>query len=258
MDEYLAFAKDLARQAGVIMLEHFKVGVEREMKSDATPVTIADKKINKLVIDSVASAFPGHSVLGEEENSDANNTEYIWVCDPIDGTIAYTLGIPTNLFSLALVHNGESILGILYDPYTERLYEATKSNGAYLNGSKIRVNSEVSPPGFITLPFMQYGITDTAALAKDVISAGFRCFSVCSVTYESMLVASGQTVATIFSGKTPWDIAAVKIIVEEAGGTVTDLYGNEQKYDQPIAGAIVSNGVQHNQLVALIKKHITA
>ncbi|HSX42465.1 MAG TPA: inositol monophosphatase [Candidatus Saccharimonadales bacterium] len=256
MDQYLTFAKDLAYKAGDIMLEHFKPGVGREVKSDDTPVTVADTTINKLVIDSVAEVFPEHSVLGEEESSSAADTEYIWVCDPIDGTIPYTIGIPTNLFSLALVHNGISVLGVLYDPYSKRMYEAVKSRGALLNGETIHVSNELTPQGYISLPGMQYGLTNTAELVRDAITSGMRSFSLCCITYESALIANGQIVGAIFPGKTPWDIAAVKIIVEEAGGMVTDLYGNEQRYDKPITGAVVSNGHMHARLVDLAKRHI--
>lgn len=258
IDSYLVFAKDLAYQAGDIMRANFKPGVASETKSDMTPVTIADTQINKMVIDAVAEKFPDHSVMGEEESSTTQNTEYLWVCDPIDGTIPYTLGIPANMFSLALVHNGESILGVLYDPYTDRLYEAVKGNGAFMNGQKIRVNQEVAPKGYITMPTMQYGLTNNADMVHDAITMGIRSFSVCCVTYEAMLIANGQITGAIFPGNTPWDIAACKVIVEEAGGVVTNLDGEEQKYDCPIRGAVMSNGVMHDELVALAQRNLVA
>lgn len=256
MEEYLDFAKNLALRAGDSMLEYFKPGIARDIKSDATPVTVADTTINKMVIDAVAENFPSHSVMGEEESSGATATEYIWVCDPIDGTIPYTLGIPTNMFSIALVRNGESVLGVLYDPYTKRMFTAVKGSGAQLNGEKIRVNNEVAPMGYVTLPTMQYGMTNTANLVADAIQTGIRSFSLCCITYEAMLVASGQITGVVFPGKTPWDIAAVKVIVEEAGGKVTDLYGNDQLYDRAIKGAVVSNSRMHDELVALVSKHV--
>lgn len=258
MDHYLKFAKDLAKQAGEIMLEHFKLGVEKEIKSDLTPVTIADNKINQLVIDAVAEKFPKHSVLGEEDSSDSTDTEYIWVCDPIDGTIPYTLGIPINMFSLALVKDGISVLGVLYDPYMDRMFEAVKDGPALLNGQPIKVNDLLPPHGYVTMPSQQYGVTNASNLVKQAMDNGIRGFSLCCVVYESMLVASGQIAGVIFPGKTPWDIAAVKVIVEAAGGKVTDLYGKEQRYDQPIAGAIVSNGAVHDQLVKLLDGNIQA
>jgi fructose-1,6-bisphosphatase/inositol monophosphatase family enzyme len=257
MEEYLIFAKQLAERAGTIMLDHFKFGVEHETKADATPVTLADTQINTMVIDAVTAKYPEHSVMGEEESSDTSGTEYIWVCDPIDGTIPFTLGIPTSMFSLALVHNGVPMVGVLYDPYSKRMFEAVKGQGAFLNGEKIQVNTETPPQGYVALPAMQYGLTNTAGLVGDAIQSGIRALSLCCATYEAMLVAGGQIVASVFPGKTPWDIAAVKVIVEEAGGMVTDLHGNDQRYDQPINGAVVSNGVVHSQFVELVEKHLS-
>lgn len=256
MNDYLDFAKDLAYRAGDIMLEHFQVGVAKQIKSDATPVTEADIAINKLVIDSVAGKFPGHTVMGEEDSSTSEHAEYVWVCDPIDGTIPYTLGVPTNMFSLALVRDGVSIVGVLYDPHSKRMYEATIESKTLLNGQPIQINTEGLPQGYVAMPLMQYGITDTAALVQDAVSSGLRSLSFCSTTYEAALVASGQISGAVFPGVSPWDIAAVKVIVEGAGGKVTDVFGNEQRYDKPIKGAISSNGVVHDQLVALVSKYV--
>src|SRR6185369_16230217 len=120
MDEYLQFARGLADQAGAIMLEHFQVGVAKRDKAEAdnTPVTIADTQINRLVIEAVRAKHPTHAVIGEEESHPADGVEFTWVCDPIDGTIPYTMGIPTNLFSLALVDGeGQPVVAVVYDPY---------------------------------------------------------------------------------------------------------------------------------------------
>lgn len=257
MEEYLTFAKQLAEQAGAIMLEHFKLGVEHEAKADATPITVADTTINTMVIDAVAAAYPNHTVLGEEESSETTESEYVWVCDPIDGTIPFTLGAPTSMFSLALTQNGVPIVAALYDPYLKRMFTAVQGEGVLLNSEKIHVGTELPPKAYITLPVMQYGLTDNAGLAEDAIRSGLRGISLCCITYEAALVASGQIAGAIFPGQTPWDIAAVKLIVEEAGGKVTDLHGNEQRYDKPINGAVVSNGgIVHDRLVQLVNKHL--
>src|SRR5690606_7148188 len=109
MDEYLAFAKTLATEAGQIMRDHFVLGIDTEWKQDATPLTIADTSINQLVIDQVKQRFPTHGVLGEEA-SFGTDREYLWVVDPVDGTMPYSHGIPTSTFSLALVQNGQPIV----------------------------------------------------------------------------------------------------------------------------------------------------
>src|SRR6185437_220297 len=98
MEEYLDFAKSLAQEAGQIMLEYFKPDVQHHLKEDKTIVTIADEKINRLVINKVEKVFPDHSVLGEEA-SNTKTHEYAWICDPIDGTNPYSKGIPVSTFS---------------------------------------------------------------------------------------------------------------------------------------------------------------
>jgi fructose-1,6-bisphosphatase/inositol monophosphatase family enzyme len=126
MNDYLDFAKKLALQAGDIMLQYFDTDIAVETKEDASPLTIADTTINKMVIAAIHEKYPDHGIIGEEESDHTVGTKYVWVCDPIDGTIPFTMGVPTSQFSLALVKDGVSILGVLYDPYTKRMYEAVK------------------------------------------------------------------------------------------------------------------------------------
>jgi len=257
MNDYLTFAKNLAKDAGNIMLEHFKPGIDRVIKADSTPLTIADTQINQLVIDKVMAAYSTHSVMGEEDSSEITNTEYVWVCDPIDGTTPYTFGVPTSMFSLALVKDGVPIVAVLYDPYMQRMFEATLDSPTLLNGSSINVNanSQLSDC-YISAYASQFGFVNAAGLLGAVLSSGSKSFNYICITYESILVALGSTAGAYFPGKTAWDIAAVKLIVEQAGGKVTNLKGAEQRYDGQIYGAIVSNGKIHDQLVDLVRPHL--
>lgn len=257
MNEYLKFAKTLALDAGQIMLEYFTIGVPSKNKDDNTPVTIADKKINELVIKRINLKYPNHGVLGEESSSARTNSEYVWVCDPIDGTIPYTFGVPTSIFSLALVKDGVPIVAVMFEPQLNRMYEAVKGSGTKLNGNNIHVNNTSDlENNYVSIPAAQFGIIDISQTLSDLINNKLRIISYLSTTYESTLVASGQILASVYHGTWAWDIAAVKLIVEEAGGKVTDLYGNEQRYDQLINGAIISNGIVHEQFVTMLAKHI--
>lgn len=255
--QYLHFATKLAYQAGDIMLKHFQIGIKRETKDDHTPVTIADKAINQMVIEEIKKTYPTHSIQGEEASYVQKNVEYVWSCDPIDGTIPYTFGVPTSLFSLALVKNGEPILGVLYDPYMKRLYHAIKGQGAFLNKTPLRVNNEKKFThtyfGFPSYPAL---MLNQSKFFEKLIKKEVRMLEYLSVTYTASLVATGQLVGCIFPFTKPYDIAAVKIIVEEAGGKVTNLRGEEQRYDQPILGAIISNGMLHKQLLKLTLPHL--
>jgi fructose-1,6-bisphosphatase/inositol monophosphatase family enzyme len=252
MNDYLEFAKRLALQAGDIMLQHFHDDVEQHEKDDNTIVTVADELINQLVIDEVERAYPEHSVFGEEASSD-KQSGLAWVCDPIDGTVPYSKGLPVSVFSLALVQDGVPIVGVVYDPFMKRLYSAIKGGGAFLNDKPVRA-SEVGLERHAIVniewwPEAEYDI-DTVCHQLSLDTKAY-VLHLGSVIDAACYVAAGRYEACIFAGTNGKnvDIAAVKVIVEEAGGKVTDLFGNEQRYDEDIKGAVISNGAIHAKLV---------
>lgn len=257
MSTYLDFAKEVAHAAGDIMLKHFTIGIDHEIKPDLSPVTIADKEVNSRVIAMVKGAFPDHSVRGEEESNHVEGDEYVWVCDPIDGTIPYSLGIPTNVFSLALVRHGVPICAVVYDPYMKRLYTAEKDKGAYLNDEPIRVSDGVIAHNAA----VAMGNHDAENAMKVILALRtsahhkqLRVFQYHSDVYAAMAVATGQFAFYVSVSPHPHDNAASKLIIEEAGGKVTDLGGKEQRYDSPINGAIISNGVVHNDVLEMMQQ----
>ena len=128
-NEYLEFAKEIAYKAKEIMIKYFKCDNESRYKFDQTIVTKADTEINEYLIKKVKETFPNHSVDGEEDKF--GNSEYVWVCDPVDGTAMYARHIPVAVFSLALVINGIPKIGVVYDPFTDNLYFAEEGKGAY-------------------------------------------------------------------------------------------------------------------------------
>ncbi len=254
---YLQFAQDLAYKAGDIMRRHLQIGIAAQTKSDGSPVTIADTEIDNLVVETIKSTYPEHAVLSEEGDISPTPAEYTWVCDPLDGTQPYTFGVPVSLFSIALVKDGMPILGVMYDPYEKRMYHAIKGEGAYLNGEKITVNDQSSlANNHVALPGSAEELLDSGGLLHEAIKQQIKTFTFVCVTAEAALVATGQIVANVYGHNSPWDIAAIKIIVEEAGGKVTSLSGEEQRYDQPIKGAIVSNGRVHDELASMVKEKL--
>src|SRR5581483_9309819 len=132
MQEYLETAKALAEEAGAIMLESFGFSIEHTLKADNSPLTTADTRIHKLVIDRLSTQYPEHSLYGEEGHITRDSSTYTWVFDPIDGTAAFLRGIPTNVFSIALVVDGVPELGVVLDPYLKRLFHAVRGEGAFL------------------------------------------------------------------------------------------------------------------------------
>jgi myo-inositol-1(or 4)-monophosphatase len=255
----LEFATYLAHKAGDIMLRHFQIGVKKDDKSDGTPITIADSAINTLVIEAVKESYPDEGVRGEEASNHKEGAEYVWVCDPIDGTIPYTFGLPVSNFSLALVKNGKPVLGVVYDPYMKRLYHAVTGEGAFVNDQRIHVSTArtLAEGKYIAFANQKLPFYDAGNLSNEIIKRGLWQCSFWCYTTEAMLVATGQLISSLSGYAAAHDIAAVKVIVEEAGGKVTDLFGNEQRYDQPIKGAFISNGLTHDELVEMVKPHLT-
>ena len=255
--KYLKFAKDIAYKAGKIMIKYFEDNSEASYKLDQTIVTKADTKINQYLIKRVKETFPTHSVDGEEEQFGKSN--YVWVCDPIDGTAMYARGIPVAVFSLALVIEGVPTIGVVYDPFTDSMYSAIKGKGAYKNDKKISVNNielndKKSVANFDMWPKADYNLYDSIKeLGKKTYFVG-----VGSVIRACMCIATGDFNLAIFPGTTHknCDIAAAKVIVEASGGKVTDLFGNEQRYDRDINGAVISNGKVHDEVVAVLKTNL--
>ena len=171
----------------------------------------------------------------------------------------YARHIPVAVFSLALVVDGVPQVGVVYDPFLDNLYSAVKGEGAYCNDKKITVNDfnledERSIGQFDMWPAAEYNdIPVMNELYKKTYFVGIG-----SIIRASVCVATGDFTCCIFPGTKGknCDIAAIKVIVEEAGGKVTDLFGNEQRYDKPINGAVISNEIVHEELINCIKENI--
>ncbi len=257
MEEYLEFAKEIARYAGKIMIKYFKEDNHSRYKGDKTIVTIADTEINSYLIKRVKEKYPTHAVDGEEEQFE--KSDYLWVCDPVDGTAMYARHIPVAVFSLALVIEGEPVVGVVYDPFTDNLYSAIKGHGAFLNNESIHVN-DIELDDMRSVSNMDVWPEATYNLFDALKKLGEKTYfiSIGSVIRGSMCVANGEFNVGIFPGTKHknCDIAAAKVIVEEAGGRVTDLFGNEQRYDKDVNGAIISNGLVHEEVVNTIKEYV--
>lgn len=256
-NEELNFAKEIAIEAGKIMKKYFSKKDISSYKGDKTIVTLADKEINSYLIKRVKEVYPTHCVDGEEEQF--GESKYVWVCDPVDGTAMYARNIPVAVFSLALVIDGISTVGIVYDPFTDNMYSAIKGQGAYQNDERISVNDyELEDKRSVS--HYDMWAKSKYNLFPVITELGEKTYFIGlgSIIRACSCVASGEFVSAIFPGTTHknCDIAAIKVIVEEAGGKVTDLFGNEQRYDESINGAIISNGKVHNEIVNVIKKYL--
>lgn len=248
----LEVAKAVAKEAGVIILKYFDIDQEIEIKSDNSPVTIADKLINTLVIERLSKEFPEDGVIGEEES----NTEYgmgrKWLCDPIDGTAGYIWGTPTAMFSLALVVDGKPMMGVAYDPFLDKMYFGIDGEESFCNEKKISVNNLQIKGGIMAVSGGLKMLFESSYFPKLLdIKPRFACFS--GGVYKACLVAKGKFVGYIEVGVGAHDMAAVQVILEGAGGKITALDGSVLDYSKPFKGVIISNKLVHDELLEIYK-----
>jgi myo-inositol-1(or 4)-monophosphatase len=258
LEEARARAEMLARAAGEIARRGFVRGIAQQLKDDASPVTEIDLAINRLVIETLIEHYPEYGILGEEESRLAPGQTHLWVCDPLDGTIPFAHGLPTSAFSLALVVDGKPQVAVAYDFHLDRMLTAVRGHGTRLNGEPVAVSSAplrgsvVDMEGIWTraLP----GAPGIDRLPHTLEAEGARGLKIGSTVYAGMLVATGQIGALVTRGDKPWDIAAITLLVEEAGGTVTDLSGTPVRCDGPGAGAIFAPPHLHASLLAAVHR----
>ena len=257
INDYLEFAKQTAVKAAIIFKKYFENDAHTEYKENNTPVTVADKEINRLVIQEIQIAYPGHDVLGEEESSLENDSDWVWICDPIDGTNVFTWRLPYACFMLALTHKGKVLVSVIYDVSSDRMYYASKDGGAYCNGESITVNSDSNISKLVvecsgsTSKYVNPG-----ELKKNVEIGCHRLAVLMCVAQGNIIVANGSIGGQIFVGQTAHDMAAPSLLVAEAGGKVTDLFGDEQDFTHEVKGMVCSNGLIHDELLEIVQKSL--
>lgn len=251
--EELAFATKFAQEAGDIMKRYVRSDEAIEIKADDSPVTVADKAINQLLIEHVQEQFSSDGVLGEEQSWHQERGR-LWVCDPIDGTVAYIMRVPTSMFSLALVEKGKPVLAVAYNPWVNELYHAVINQGSYRNNQPIEVSSKEWGQS-IHIASSSKSFLDDSKLKVQLAKQGVYVHEFQGGVCKGCLIAEGGIEGRIFLHNGAHDIAALKLLIEEAGGRVTDLEGNEQPYNQAINGAVLSNGKIHDKLLALVRDH---
>ncbi|HXY18145.1 MAG TPA: inositol monophosphatase [Candidatus Nitrosopolaris sp.] len=249
MEEKLEFAQGLARKAGQIILDYFKADQKISYKTDNTPVTVADKLINSHVIERIAQTYPDHGVVGEEESTERTDQENVWICDPIDGTKAFTWGLPTAMFSLALVTEGRPVLGAAYDPFLDRMFTGIHGQGAFCNGEQLSVSKDNLQTGIMaaTAEIEKF----RTERYKYILDRGIRLAVFSGFVYKMCLVAEGRLVGHTEDNVGRHDIAAMDVIIQEAGGRVTDFADKPLDYSRPFKGTVVSNGVVHDELLKI-------
>lgn len=250
----LSFAKDLATKAAKIAMQYYEVEPEFVVKADDSPVTEADEIINQMVIDAVKELFPDHGVLGEEQSWQLDQKQ-LWVCDPIDATMSFMMRVPTFMFSIALVDDGKTVVAVTANPVTDETFWATAGGGSYRNGKPIHVSPRVLSNAWLAFPTNTDVLVGSADMYQEFKKQAYMTDGIHGTVCKGMLIAQGSCDASIWPGTVqPWDAAAVKQIVEEAGGKLTDVDGGEHRFDTELTGGmIVSNGLIHNDVLEIAK-----
>jgi histidinol-phosphatase len=249
MDRRLEVAIAAARAGGEVALRYFRSGVAVERKRDATPVTVADREAEQRVVEVLRAAFPEHGILGEESGEHAGRGAR-WIIDPIDGTKSFIRGIPYFATLVALEEEGEVTTGAIYAPAIDDLLYAQKGGGAFDKNGPVRV-SEVASLRDAMLVFgganvlRQAGRWDAYERLVDG-SARQRGYG---DYFGYTFVARGQAEAMVDVDLKPWDLAPLKIIIEEAGGRFTDFTGRPTIHG---GSAVASNGRIHDEILGLI------
>ncbi len=246
------FLIQLSEEADKIMLKYYSpAGVHIEAKADKSPVTEADMEINRMVIEKVKKNYPDYEVLAEEISTDISKSNQLFVVDPLDGTQMFAIGAPMFGFSAAVVKDGRSVAGVLTNPLAKRTLVAEYGKGAYLVQTNTRIR--VSEKDTLDKAIVNSGWKDSRVSGL-LHKNGARTPVVYSVCEAASLVAMGGFDGVIFTGHFPHDVAALKIVVEEAGGKVTNIFGDEQRYDQNVRGAIISNSKLYKQLLEIVNE----
>jgi myo-inositol-1(or 4)-monophosphatase len=246
---YLQVAVEIAREAGAILREEVTRTPEIAYKGEFDLVTQADRRSERLIVDKLRQYFPEHAVSAEEGTGSETNSEYRWHVDPLDGTTNFAHGYPFFCVSMALARKQELLVGVVYHPIFEELFAAARGEGAELNGKKIRC----SQIGTLQKSLLCTGFPNHKRLANPNIhyywdftlkSHGVRRDG--SAAMDLAYVAAGRFEGFWEFGLKPWDTAAGVLLVEEAGGKITDLEGRPYSLGGPTI--LATNGRIHSEM----------
>lgn len=257
IERRLQLALEIARQAGDLTLQYFRQsGLQVDSKADATPVTAADRGAEQLLRERIAEAFPADAILGEEFPVRDGTSGYRWILDPIDGTKSFIHGVPLYGTLIGVEHEGDSRIGVIRIPAMDEMVYAAAGQGAWhVIGHAAPQPARVSTLGplnqslFLTSSVASFG----KAGRHDVFD---RMLASCRLTrtwgdcYGYMMVATGRAEVMIDPIVSLWDVAALKPIIEEAGGRLTDWQARPTIHS---GQCIATNGLLHDEVMAIVR-----
>jgi myo-inositol-1(or 4)-monophosphatase len=256
-------ASKIALEAGALLRDYYWRGVRTEYKGDVDLVTEADRASEKLIVERLHAAFPGHGVYGEEGTRSRLESEYRWYIDPLDGTTNFAHGFPVFCVSLGLERRaaslpageeGEIVAAVIYDPLREEMFTAEKGQGAYLNGARIHVSSTpVLAEALVATGFPSHKRHQNPNIhfyqQFTLRSHGVRRAG--SAALDLAYTACGRMDAYWEFNLNPWDTSAGALLVTEAGGTMTRFDGSPFRLDS--SEILATNGLLLKEMLGFFR-----
>ncbi|MFC1475243.1 inositol monophosphatase family protein [Candidatus Zixiibacteriota bacterium] len=239
---YQKFAEITALAAGKILSAGFNKSKKIDYKGIIDPVTEYDLKSEKLIISRITKTYPDHDILSEESQPRETDADFRWVIDPLDGTVNYTHRMPIYSVSIALQFQGQSVIGVVYDPENKELYSAAFGCGAYLNNKKIKVSTETKLERALLATGFAYNIhnarKNNLGMFSRMIKQAQAIRRLGSAALDLCWLATGRFDGFWEYYLHPWDTAAAMLIVTEAGGVVTKIDSSKYSiFDNEILAA---------------------
>lgn len=249
---YRSFMSELATRSGEFIRPFFgRPDLAVETKSDASPVTAADRGAERLLRQLIAAKFPAHGILGEEFGAENTDAEFVWVLDPIDGTKSFITGVPLWGTLIALLHHGQPVLGCIHQPILGQLMLGDGATTT-LNDRPVRCRSvaRFEDATLLTSDPLNVAQYQNGA-AFDALGRRARLVRTWGDCYGYLLVAAGFADVMLDPIMNPWDIAALVPIIRGAGGTITDWQGAAPF---PAASTIAAAPGLHAEVVAALRR----
>jgi myo-inositol-1(or 4)-monophosphatase len=252
---YLETAVAIARESGALLANFFARHIPYELKGENDLVTEADRASERLVVERLTEHYLTHAIVAEEGGGHESTSGYRWYVDPLDGTTNFAHSFPCFNVTLALEHQGELIAGVIFDPINEELFTAERGGGAYLNGNRIHVSKVAKLENALVATGFPSRKRHQSVNIHFYHQLGMATHGVrrCgSAAIDLAFVACGRLDAFWEFGLNPWDMAAGRLLVAEAGGKFSGMHGEPHQLRGP--DLLVDNGLVHEEILELFSE----